>query len=65
MSLTAAGLVLWAAATLAWLTLPNEQEDRTEDRLGKDAEDPRKQGSIFSPATHGRVAGISRGGWWE
>ena len=67
MSIAAAVVVLLAAATVAWLSLPTAQEDQTEDRLGKDAEDPRRHGSIFQPATHGRVAGISRGegGWWE
>lgn len=57
--------ILLSAAAVAWLSLPQAQEDRTEDRSEQDAEDPRKHGRIFSPATHGRVAGISRGGWWE
>lgn len=63
--LAASVFVLLSGAAVAWLSLPKAQEGRTEDRADTDAEDPRMQGRIFSPVTHGRVAGISRGGWWE
>jgi hypothetical protein len=59
-------LILWAGAVIAWLSLPQDKEDGPEDRASMDASETRTQGRIFSPATQGRVAGISRnGGWYE
>lgn len=57
--------ILCGAGLVAWWSIKT-REDRSEDRAAKERPEAASQGRTFTPATQGRVVGLSRnGGWWE